>query len=115
MPDRRRVVNGVTYKLKLSCENLYVTVNKQDGKIFEVFGVMGKSGGCETCLINSLCKTISKSIQAGCDIESIIKTLDNMSCDKVSFGHGLDGYDYPIKSCVDGIAKVLKKENNKGD
>jgi len=46
---RPAAVHGSTTRIRLQCGNLYVTINRHEGKMFEVFAQMGRSGGCTSC------------------------------------------------------------------
>jgi len=104
--DTIEVLQGITYKIKTPCGNMYVTVNKLEDKIIEVFAKLGKAGGCPQCNLDGLCRVISIALQEGTDINRIIKTLLGHKC----LESGIELPDEGL-SCPDAVGKILKKEN----
>lgn len=105
MNPRPKVLKGVTFKLKLTCGTLFVTVNRNEADVpVEVFAYFGKSGSCFVCQINSLCRTISIALRNNIPVSEIIDHLEGMKCVGKSV---YDGVEYT--SCVDAIAKCLKE------
>jgi ribonucleoside-diphosphate reductase alpha chain len=80
-----------------------VTVNQDEaGRAFEVFNMMGKSGGCEASFNEAIGRLISLALRAGADPRAIVKQLVGIRCDK-PYGLGPDR----VLSCSDAIAKSL--------
>jgi ribonucleoside-diphosphate reductase alpha chain len=104
MPKPRpRTTTGCTSRTKTSCGDLYVTVNQDEaGRAFEVFNMMGKSGGCEASFNEAIGRLISLALRAGADPRAIVKQLVGIRCDKPS-GIG----PHRVLSCSDAIAKSL--------
>ena len=104
MPKPRpRTTTGSTSRTKTSCGDLYVTVNQDEaGRAFEVFNMMGKSGGCEGSFNEAIGRLISLALRAGADPQAIVKQLIGIRCDK-PYGLGPDR----VLSCSDAIAKSL--------
>jgi len=104
MPKPRpRTTTGSTIRTKTSCGDLYVTVNQDEaGRAFEVFNMMGKSGGCEGSFNEAIGRLISLALRAGADPQAIVKQLIGIRCDK-PYGLGPDR----VLSCSDAIAKSL--------
>jgi ribonucleoside-diphosphate reductase alpha chain len=104
MPKPRpRTTTGSTSRTKTSCGDLYVTVNQDEtGRAFEVFNMMGKSGGCEGSFNEAIGRLISLALRAGADPQAIVKQLIGIRCDK-PYGVGPDR----VLSCSDAIAKSL--------
>ncbi len=104
MPKPRpRTTTGSTSRTKTSCGDLYVTVNQDEaGRAFEVFNMMGKSGGCEASFNEAIGRLISLALRAGADPRAIVKQLVGIRCDK-PYGVGPDR----VLSCSDAIAKSL--------
>jgi ribonucleoside-diphosphate reductase alpha chain len=103
MPKPRpRTTTGSTSRTKTSCGDLYVTVNQDEtGRAFEVFNMMGKSGGCEASFNEAIGRLISLALRAGADPRAIVKQLVGIRCDK-PYGVGPDR----VPSCSDAIAKA---------
>ena len=102
---RPNTLNGTTTKIKTGCGNLYITVNIHENKIIEIFGRLGKSGGCAQCQINSICMLISGTLRSGGDINDIIKRLKGQRCHS-PYRVG----EEVVLSCSDAIAIVLENE-----
>ena len=73
---RPEVLVGKTYKIKTGYGNLYVTVNNDEhGVPFEVFAVIGKSGGFFQEQSEGICRLISVALRSGVKLEEIIDNL----------------------------------------
>jgi ribonucleoside-diphosphate reductase alpha chain len=105
---RPKIVSSVTKKVKLVCGNAYVTVSFNDNMVFEIFAVIGKSGGCVTCMLQSLTTAITLGIRYGVPVEEYIKHLTGYACPSMSWE---DGVKY--LSCVDAVGQILKEQNDK--
>ena len=101
--ERPKVLPGETHKIITSCGTLYVSVNKHNDKVFEVFAKLGKAGGCPACTTEALTRVISVGLRAGVDLEEYVHTLENIRCISPTFSEGVK-----INSCPDAIAQVLK-------
>jgi len=107
--ERPQVVHGETEKIKVGCgKNLYLTCNSDGDSLFEVFGQLGKPGGCVMSFSEATARLISLSLRAGVDPEEIIKQLKGIRCPEPKF-HG-DGE--MIYSCADAIAKSMERYLN---
>ncbi|MBI4085142.1 MAG: adenosylcobalamin-dependent ribonucleoside-diphosphate reductase [Candidatus Liptonbacteria bacterium] len=73
---RPEILTGKTYKMKTGYGNLYVTVNNDEsGAPFEVFAIIGKSGGFFQEQSEGICRLISVALRAGVKLEEIIDNL----------------------------------------
>jgi ribonucleoside-diphosphate reductase alpha chain len=109
--DRPELLQGITSKIKTGFGNLYVTINTFNGKPFEVFAQIGKSGYDTMADTEAICRLISLALRSGVDVEEIIDQLRGIGGDSPVFGSG--GL---IRSVPDAIAKILQKHfgNGKG-
>ena len=89
-----------TKKVRTGCGILYITYSLPGQGYHEVYGLLGKTGGCSACMISALTRTITVGWNAGASIEKIIKQLDGSNCPHMTY---LD------KSCPQAIADVLKE------
>lgn len=105
--ERPKVLPGKTIKKQTGCGNLYVTLNKLDGKLFEiVLPSLGKAGGCATCQNEALTRAITLGLRYGIPKEEYIEELEGIKCPSPHM--------FPIEerilSCPDAIARVLREE-----
>jgi ribonucleoside-diphosphate reductase alpha chain len=101
---RPDIVQGKTVKTKVGCGNLYVTVNHdEDGRPFEVFAHMGKSGGCMHSQSEGIARMVSLALRSGGDPQDAVRQLKGIKClNPTRYQNQV--YD----SCPDAIAKVLE-------
>ncbi|HEY1405082.1 MAG TPA: vitamin B12-dependent ribonucleotide reductase [Spirochaetota bacterium] len=95
---------GVTRKIATGCGPLYVTMNRDENGLFEVFAVMGKSGGCAASQTEGISRLISLGLRCGIDPDQIIKQIKGVRCPNQAWEKGGRVY-----SCADAIAKALEK------
>jgi len=102
--DRPTTLSGITDKIKTGYGNLYITINTLDGKPFEVFAQIGKSGYSTMADTEAICRLISLALRSGIAVNKIIEQLYGIGGASQVFQEG--GL---IMSIPDAIAKVLKK------
>jgi ribonucleoside-diphosphate reductase alpha chain len=108
--DRPQVLKGLTEKIKTGYGNLYVTVNTLDGKPFEVFAQIGKSGYSTMADTEAICRLISLAFRSGVPVEKVIEQLKGIGGSSPVFGNG--GL---ISSIPDAIAHVLYNQFGNGE
>src|SRR3989344_1848980 len=73
---RPEILVGKTYRIRTGYGKLYVTVNNdENGVPFEVFAVIGKSGGFFQEQSEGICRLISVALRAGGKLEEVIDNL----------------------------------------
>lgn len=77
---RPRQLAGTTYEMTCGCGQLFVTCNDQDGRLFEVFLRLGKSGGCASAVNEGAALLASNALRSGTAPTTIIKSLSGISC-----------------------------------
>jgi ribonucleoside-diphosphate reductase alpha chain len=109
--ERPASLSGITDKIKTGYGNLYVTINTLDGKPFEVFAQIGKSGYSTMADTEAICRLISLALRSGISVEQIIEQLIGIGGASPIYQEG--GL---VMSIPDAIAKVLNKHfgKNKG-
>lgn len=105
--DRPEALQGVTYKVKTGCGNLFVTINSDEhNSPFEVFAILSKSGVCAKATTEGLSRLTTLYLRSGGDINNIIKHLEGIACSSQIFDPTAQR---TILSCGDGIAVALKR------
>jgi len=100
--DRPQTLQGITEKIKTGYGNLYVTVNILDGKPFEIFAQIGKSGYSTMADTEAICRLISLALRSGVPVDKVTKQLKGIGGSTPVFGNGA-----LISSIPDAIAHVL--------
>jgi len=104
---RTRVTAGKTSKFRMGCGTLFVTVNKDDMGICEVFANLGKAGGCPS-QSEATCRVISTALRSGVDPKVIINQLSGIRCLSTAVARKANkGVD--VLSCPDAIAQALEE------
>lgn len=102
---------GKTVEVKTPHGKLYLTGNfNSDGTLFEVFLNLGKQGHISNILLDALSRVISKSLQHGVPINSLIHTMKD--CGGLSFFIKLNDDDSKsdhAESIIDAIAMILER------
>ena len=97
-------MTGVTERVRTGHGNMYVTVNfDEDGKPFEVFGTLGKAGGCNSANLEAISRMVSLALQSGIEADAIVKQLRGIICCPV-WDDGVQ-----VKSVTDALALVLSR------
>lgn len=105
---RPEMVSGSTYKIKTGYGTLFVTVNNgEDGRPFEVFATIGKTGGFFAAKSEAICRLISLALRSGIDAELVLEQLSGIRGPMPSWSkYG------QVLSIPDAIAHVLRGHIN---
>ena len=81
-PRRRlQTIQGVTERVRTGHGNMYVTINYDyEGKPFEVFGTLGKSGDCDSAQLEAISRLVSLALRSGVDPQNVIEQLRGITC-----------------------------------
>ncbi|KAA3635293.1 MAG: hypothetical protein DWP97_04980, partial [Calditrichaeota bacterium] len=104
MEERPEILAGITEKIKTGYGNLYVTINIKDGKPFEVFAHIGKSGYTTMADTEAICRLISLALRSNIPVESIIRQIRGIGGSSQIYSGGAKIFSIP-----DAIAQILNK------
>ncbi len=100
---RPHVLQGFTEAIKTGYGNLYVTVNSYEGKPFEVFVQIGKSGFTTMADAEATGRLISLALRSKVDVRDVVEQLEAIGGSSPVFSEGRI-----VMSIPDAIAKVLR-------
>ncbi len=102
--ERPETLYGFTTKIKTGYGHLYVTVTELEGRPFEVFATIGKSGRSTTAKTEAIGRLVSLALRSGVTVDKIVDQLKGICGEHPIFQNG--GL---ILSIPDAIARVLEK------
>lgn len=102
--QRPPILNGFTEKVSTGYGNLYVTVNLNEGRPFEVFAHIGKSGYSTMADTEAICRLISLALRSQVPVEAVIRQLRGIGGSRQVFSQGSR-----ISSIPDAIAQILAR------
>ncbi|WP_028575185.1 vitamin B12-dependent ribonucleotide reductase [Desulfonatronovibrio hydrogenovorans] len=73
--ERPEVVYGFTQKVRTGLGELYLTVNEVDGRPFEVFATIGRSGRSITAKAEAIGRLVSLALRSGIAVEDVVKQI----------------------------------------
>ena len=101
--ERPRVLTGETIKFRLPQGALYVTINRDEEGVKEVFVTLGKSGADDKANSEAMGRLISLFLQKGGDVKDVIKSLKGIQGESSTWDNGI-----PLYSVPDAVAKALE-------
>ena len=94
---------GFTQRVQTGLGTLYLTVNEMNGKPFEVFATIGKSGHSVTAKAEAIGRLVSLALRSGIDVKDITAQLRGIGGEHPVFRRkGL------LLSIPDAVAWVLE-------
>ncbi|MDR3074135.1 MAG: vitamin B12-dependent ribonucleotide reductase [Deltaproteobacteria bacterium] len=102
---RPDIVYGFTQKVSTGHGLMYVTINEVDGKPFEIFATIGKSGRSTTAKAEAIGRLISLAMRSGLEVKEIVKQIKGIGGEMPVFNTARKGQ---VVSIPDGIAWVLE-------
>jgi ribonucleoside-diphosphate reductase alpha chain len=102
--ERPETLTGFTTKVRTGLGQLYVTVTELDGRPFEVFATIGKSGRSTTAKTEAIGRLVSLALRSGIKVDKIVGQLKGIGGEHPIFQAG--GL---VLSIPDAIARVLEK------
>jgi ribonucleoside-diphosphate reductase alpha chain len=106
LKPRTRTTTGKTTKFRMGCGTLFVTVNRDEHGLCEVFANLGKSG----CPAQSeaTCRAVSIALRCGIKPDVLTEQLKGIRC--LSAISGRKGNkDIDVLSCPDAIARAIEE------
>ncbi|WP_319541084.1 vitamin B12-dependent ribonucleotide reductase [uncultured Pseudodesulfovibrio sp.] len=108
--NRPDVIYGFTQKIPTGLGMLFLTVNEMDGKPFEVFATIGKSGGSITAKAEAIGRLVSLALRSGVEVREIVEQLKGIGGENPKFMK-----KHLVKSIPDAIAHVFESRYLSGD
>ncbi len=103
--DRPDLVYGFTQKVHTGHGVMYVTINEVDGKPFEAFATIGKSGRSTTAKAEAIGRLVSLALRSNIEVEEIVRQIKGIGGEAPVFQRGKQGQ---VQSIPDGIGWVLE-------
>lgn len=108
--NRLTVIGGVTVKVKTACGSMYIQMNWQNGRLFEVFASLGKTGGCAFSWSEALTRSITLGLRNGVPVGEYVSQLVGIRCPSPT--------PFPkesaVWSCADALSKTLGRYGGLG-
>jgi len=104
---RPRKTTGQTIKSRTGCGTLFISVNKDEDGLCEVFANLGKAGGCPS-QSEATCRAVSAALRCGVDPRVLIEQLKNIRC-LSTIARRKDNKDIDVLSCPDAIARAIEE------
>ena len=102
--ERPETLEGFTTKTKTGMGALYVTVTEYEGRPFEVFATIGKSGRSTTAKTEAIGRLVSLALRSGVGVEKVVEQLKGIGGE-----HPVFQKDGLVLSIPDAISRVLEK------
>ncbi len=101
---RPDIVYGFTRKIETGLGAMYLTVNEMDGKPFEVFATIGKSGRSITAKAEAIGRLVSLALRSGVSVAEVVTQLKGIGGE-----HPVFRKKGMIMSIPDAIAWVFEQ------
>ena len=102
--ERPETLSGFTTKIRTGYGHLYVTVTEFDGRPFEVFATIGKSGRSTTAKTEAIGRLVSLALRSGVPVDQIVEQLKGIGGEHPIFQDG--GL---VLSIPDAISRILER------
>jgi ribonucleoside-diphosphate reductase alpha chain len=106
-PRRRpKRTSGSTIKKRTGCGSLYVTINRDEEGLFEIFTNLGKAGGCPS-QSEATARVVSVALRSGIAPEILVEQLKGIRC-LSTVARKKENSDIDVLSCPDAIARAIE-------
>jgi len=79
--QRPQSIRGVTERVRTGHGNMYVTINFDEADTpFELFGNLGKAGGCDSAQLEAISRLVSLALRSGIEPNTVIEQLRGITC-----------------------------------
>jgi ribonucleoside-diphosphate reductase alpha chain len=102
--NRPETLEGFTTRIKTGMGQLYVTVNELNGRPFEVFATIGRSGKSTTAKTEAIGRLVSLALRSGVNVHDIIDQIKGIGGEHAVFQKG-----GRVLSIPDAISRILEK------
>jgi len=103
---RPRKTDGSTIKASTGCGSLFITINRDEKGLFELFTNLGKAGGCPS-QSEATARILSVALRSGIDPKILIEQLKGIRC-LSTIARRKDNKNIDVLSCPDAIARALE-------
>ena len=104
---RPHKTTGQTIKSRTGCGTLFISVNKDENGLCEVFANLGKAGGCPS-QSEATCRVVSAALRCGVDPRVLVEQLKKIRC-LSTIARRKDNKDIDVLSCPDAIARAIEE------
>ena len=94
------ILDGPTARVETGCGRMYVTLNFQGDRPFEIFIRLGKAGGCAGAQTEATARLLSWGFRLGGDIEEALKHIAGIQCHSPVHDSAT--------SCADAVACAIR-------
>ena len=103
--ERPKTLDGKTRRVDTGYGKMYVTLNKNQGELFEVMATVGKSGATMEADTEAIARLISLALRSGVEAAEVVEQLQDIKADRVAWEDGK-----PVRSVAEGIAVAIEEE-----
>ena len=108
--SRPQTIQGVTERVRTGHGNMYVTINfDENHRPFEVFGNLGKAGGCDSAQLEAISRLVSLALRSGIDPSAVLEQLRGITCCPAWDDGTL------VRSGPDAVALALERQTHGSD
>ena len=113
---RPQSIQGVTERVRTGHGNMYVTINfDENHRPFEVFGNLGKAGGCDSAQLEAISRLVSLALRSGIDPSAVLEQLRGITCcpawdEGTLVRSGPDAVALALERHTDGMESMSTKD-----
>ncbi len=104
---RPKKTDGSTIRKRTGCGSLYVTINRDEEGLFEIFTNLGKAGGCPS-QSEATARVVSLALRTGVPPEILIEQLKGIRC-LSTVARKKENKDIDVLSCPDAMARAIEE------